>query len=138
MNNMNYFNNMNTSADNSTTQTSSEVSDQYLIINKEAGLKFCMDDEDFYKEILSTFIGQADKFLSQLKEHYDIQDWGNYAIVAHTLKSNTRTIGADNFAELSLKHELAGKAKDDAFITENYEQYIAVLKALIERAKTMV
>ncbi len=138
MNNMNYFNNMNTSADNSTTQTSSEVSDQYLIINKEAGLKFCMDDEDFYKEILSTFIGQADKFLSQLKEHYDIQDWGNYAIVAHTLKSNTRTIGADNFADLSLKHELAGKAKDATFITENYEQYIAVLKALIERAKTMV
>ncbi len=112
--------------------------DEYLVINKENGLKFCMDSEEFYNEILEAFISQAEKFLAQLGEFYEKKDWANYAIIAHSLKSNTRTIGADNFADLSLKHELAGKASDEAFITGDYDNYIAALKALMEKVKGMV
>ncbi len=112
--------------------------DEYLEINKENGLKFCMDSEEFYNEILEAFISQAEKFLTQLGDFYEKKDWANYAIIAHSLKSNTRTIGADNFADLSLRHELAGKADNGDFITEDYEHYIAALKALMEKVKGMV
>ena len=112
--------------------------EHYLEIDKSIGMGFCMDDEDFYKEILSTFVSQATNFISQLEQYYNATDWGNYAIIAHSLKSNTRTIGAENFAELSLKHELAGKSGDGAFITEDYEHYVTVLKALMEKVQGML
>ena len=108
--------------------------EHFLVIDKSIGMGFCMDDEDFYKEILSTFVSQATNFISQLEQYYNATDWGNYAIIAHSLKSNTRTIGAENFAELSLKHELAGKSGDGAFITED----VTVLKALMEKVQGML
>ncbi len=133
------YNNSATNDDNTAiAQTSSSSLDEYLIINKENGLKFCMDSEEFYNEILGAFCSQAEKFIPQLAEYYDKKDWSNYAIIAHSLKSNTRTIGADNFADLSYKHELAGKADDSDYITENYELYIAALKALMDKVKGMV
>jgi len=133
------YNNSATNDDNTAiAQTSSSSLDEYLIINKENGLKFCMDSEEFYNEILGAFCSQAEKFILQLAEYYDKKDWSNYAIIAHSLKSNTRTIGADNFADLSYKHELAGKADDSDYITENYELYIAALKALMDKVKGMV
>ncbi|MBE5953075.1 MAG: Hpt domain-containing protein [Lachnospiraceae bacterium] len=115
----------------------SNILDEYLVINKENGLKFCMDSEEFYNEILEAFVAQAEKFIIQLGEFYEKKDWANYAIVAHSLKSNTRTIGADNFADLSLKHELAGKANDVVFITSDYDNYILALKALMEKVKNI-
>ncbi len=117
---------------------SKEALEQYLVINKENGLKFCMEDENFYNEILTAFCSQANKFIPQLAQYYDSKDWGNYAIIAHSLKSNTRTIGADNFADLSYKHELAGKGDDGDFITSDYEKYVAALKALMEKVQEMV
>lgn len=121
---------------NATSNTSNL--EEYLIINKENGLKFCMDSEEFYNEILEAFVSQAEKFITQLGEFYEKKDWANYAIIAHSLKSNTRTIGADNFADLSLKHELAGKASDETFITSDYDNYIATLKALMEKVKNII
>ena len=112
--------------------------EHYLTIDKSIGMGFCMDDEDFYKEILSTFVSQGTNFMSQLESYFNQGDWPSYAIIAHSLKSNTRTIGAENFAELSLKHELAGKAGDGVFINENYEHFIEVLKALIDKVKDML
>lgn len=112
--------------------------DHYLEIDKSIGMGFCMDDEDFYKEILSTFVSQSTNFISQLEDYFNKGDWHNYAIIAHSLKSNTRTIGAENFAELSLKHELAGKAGDNEFIHEDYEHYVTVLKALMDKIQGML
>lgn len=112
--------------------------EHYLEIDKSIGMGFCMDDEDFYKEILSTFVSQSTNFISQLEDYFNKGDWYNYAIIAHSLKSNTRTIGAENFAELSLKHELAGKAGDGVFINEDYAHYIEVLKALMEKIEGML
>lgn len=117
---------------------SDKVLDSYLAIDKAEGMKFCMDEEDFYNEILAAFVSQAEKFLPQLDEHYNNKDWKNYAIIAHSLKSNTKTIGALGFAELSLKHELAGKAEDEAFIASDYENYAATIKALIDKVKGML
>lgn len=112
--------------------------EHYLVIDKSIGMGFCMDDEDFYKEILSTFVSQATNFISQLEGYYNNSDWPSYAIIAHSLKSNTKTIGAENFAELCLKHELAGKSGDSAFIIDDYNHFLDVLNALMEKVKTML
>ena len=112
-----------------------EDQDPLLEIDKAAGLSYCMNSEDFYKEILADFCTQAKKDLSSLEKHYSFKNWKDYAIVAHSIKSTSRTIGAENFSKLSLKHELAGKEGNEEFITREYETYAKTLNSLIKKIK---
>lgn len=106
-----------------------------LEIDKAAGLSYCMNSENFYKEILTDFCTQAKKDLSSLEKHYSFKNWKDYAIVAHSIKSTSRTIGAENFSKLSLKHELAGKEGNEEFIIREHETYVITLNSLIKKIK---
>lgn len=101
-----------------------------LEIDREIGLSYCMNMEDLYQDMLQEFCTQVMESLSQLDAYYRAKDWQNYGIIAHGLKTNSRTIGAVNFAEVSLQHEAAGKAGNSRFITEGYPSYKDTLLAL--------
>ena len=49
---------------------------------------------------------------NKMREYYDNKDWKNYCIVAHSLKSNSRMIGAKTFADKFEKLEHASRAED--------------------------
>lgn len=109
-----------------------------LYIDRDAGLYYCLNSEQLYYEILSSFCQQALIYLSELDTHLKNHDWKQYAIIAHTLKGNATNIGATNFSNLSLQHELAGKREDVEFILAEYESYITTLKNLIQKVETML
>ena len=54
------------------------------------------------------------------------------------MKGAALNIGATNFSELSLKHELAGKEENADFILSNYEFYLNVIKALLDKIETLL
>ncbi len=110
----------------------------YLEIDKELGLSYCSGMEDLYIEICSMFLEQVEEYLPQLKEFYDSENWEKYAVTTHAIKGNSLNIGAKNFSELSLQHELAGKEDNAEFIKANYEEYITTLNALVAKVKEMV
>jgi len=114
-----------------------EISSALLEIDRETGLSYCMNMTDLYQEMLETFCQQAKETLEQLENSYQLSDWANYAILTHGLKTNARTIGANNFAELSLQHEMAGKEKNEAFIHQKYLPYISALKQLVKNIEKM-
>lgn len=115
-----------------------EKSSDLLYIDRETGIHYCMDSEDFYKEILSEFCKLITEYLPQLDTHFQSRDWKNYAILAHSLKSSAINIGATNFSKLSLQHELAGKEENADFITAEYSDYITTLKNLIKTIEKML
>ena len=112
-----------------------EVSEELLVIDHELGLSYCMDSEEFYEEILIEFDRQCSEYLPQLETHFQNRDWKNYAILAHALKGSSLNIGAANFSQLSLKHELAGKEENVSFIEAEYAGYVAAVKALVKKIK---
>lgn len=107
------------------------TTEDMLYIDKTLGLSYCMDSEDMYKEILKVFIEQIEEYLPQLETAFSNCDWQQYAIITHAIKSNSKNIGAVNFAEYSLQHETAGKEEDAGYILVEYEEYVRVLKSLI-------
>ncbi len=111
--------------------------DALLEIDRETGLSYCMDSEVFYAQIRGSFVKQARKYLPQLEEHLMKRDWKEYAIVAHGLKGNARNIGALQFSELCLKHEMAGKAEDATYIEAEYGSFVSTLEKLIEVVEKM-
>jgi len=105
---------------------------ELLEIDRELGLSYCMNMEDFYLEMQGEFCNQAAEYLPKLEEHFNAEDWKQYAVVAHALKGNSLNIGASNFSKYSLQHEMAGKEENIDFIKKEYAGYVQALKALMD------
>ena len=111
---------------------------ELLAIDRDLGLSYCMEIEELYLEVLAEFCNQMEVYLPQIDEYYRNEAWTDYARIAHAIKSNSKTIGATAFADLSFKHECAGKTEDIQFIKEGYAEYIAGLKALMENVNSLL
>ena len=69
-------------------------------------------DMAMYDETLVEFLEGINGKLSDLKKYKESSDMYNYAIVAHSLKSDCRYLGFTKLAELAYEHEIAGKNND--------------------------
>lgn len=118
--------------------TSSKPPANLLDIDTHAGISYCLNSEEFYREMLENFCSQIDEYLPQLDNCIKNCDWINYGIITHGIKTNSRTIGAVNFAELSLQHEQAGKAENSEFINAEYPAYLNTLNELIKKIQGML
>ena len=118
-------------------ENNQEISD-LLEINHELGLSYCLNMESLYKEVLSKFYSQSKDYLPQLDKYVETQDWKNYSIIVHGLKSSALNIGASDFSKLSLEHELASKEGNIEFVIENYPKYIMTLKTLLDKVESML
>ena len=69
-----------------------------LGIDIEYGLSCCGEEEDFYLEMIEEFVKEGTERLEHLADCYSLGDWKNYSIHAHSLKSTSRMIGAEELA----------------------------------------
>ena len=99
-------------------------------INLEVGLKYCMDSKSFMVQMLTTFADgkKADK----IQEKFDAQDWKNYQILVHALKSTSMSIGAEKLSEAAKNLELAAKNNEIDKILANHEGLMADYKKIRE------
>lgn len=111
------------------------------LINYELGMGYCANDPEFYREVAEAYLEEADEKLEKLDGFYEAQDWKNYAIIAHAIKSTSLTIGAESLSTLAKEHEFAGKeerAEDiDASYVDFLELYQNVLMELKAKLETM-
>lgn len=88
-------------------------------------------DMEMYNETLEEFLNGASSKIDNLRNYKEASDVHNYAISAHSLKSDARYLGFTKLAELAYNHEMAGKNNDVEFIYNNYD-------ALIEEANRII
>ncbi|MBE5880763.1 MAG: response regulator [Lachnospiraceae bacterium] len=108
------------------------------VIVSDVGLKYCMNDESAYKEILEMFEEQCNEYLDNLSIAFDKKDWHNYSIISHTLKTTSKTIGAVYLSEVSYKHEMAAKNKDAEYLYAEFENYKKIIKEVMKSATSML
>ena len=103
-------------------------------INPEAGMRFCQDDEAFYRSILLDYAQGSDEKIKNLSDYYAAEDWTNYAICVHALKSTSKTIGATDLSEIAQRLEKAANEGDVETIraghNEIMEKYKSTLAAI--------
>lgn len=99
-------------------------------INIEQGISYCGDKEGL-REIIGIYHSEGDKRRRQLQQFYKEQDWKNYVIAVHALKSNSKGIGAVELAELALSLEMAGKGNDIDYILQNHEKLMEMHDRLL-------
>lgn len=103
-------------------------------INVSHGLEL-LGDIDFYNETLVTFYDGIDKKLKDLKKFKDNDDFENYGILSHSIKSDSKYLGFMDLAEIALSHEMAGKSSDKKFIEDNYDSFIEEINRIVNVVK---
>ncbi len=100
-------------------------------IDVKTGLKNSGSMED-YMPLLKLFYESIDGKSKELKGYYEAEDFENYTIKVHALKSSARLIGAVGFGEDAQALEDAGKNREYGYIREHHKELMDECAALKE------
>ena len=91
-----------------------------------------LGDMETYNETLQDFLGEINNKLEKIKEYKEAQDMDNYAILVHSLKSDSKYLGFTKLADLAYNHEMASKAKDVRFVIGSYDALVTEANRILE------
>ncbi len=117
--------------DNSVEENLSRTLKSYGI-DIEKGILYCNGFEA-YIEILKEFCETYKESAGSSGEFFETQDWKNYTIVVHGMKSSLRSIGAMDISNSAEKLERAGKTQQIDYILEKHEKFISEYRELFEK-----
>lgn len=98
-------------------------------IDIRTGLLYCMNDEDFYVEMLGEYL-ESDLMLD-LEQVFSDEDWGDYRTLVHALKSTSLTIGAVHLSGQAKELETAAKNGDADYIRSHHKAVLEEYSELI-------
>ena len=93
------------------------------LIDVATGLKNNMSAE-IYRTVLESFFNSSSAQESELEQLYANNNYTDYTIKVHAIKSSARIIGATAFGEDAQKLEDAGKSNDTDYIHANHGDFI--------------
>lgn len=91
-------------------------------------------DMDTYNDTLVEFLNGVKEKVSNLQRYKEASDMSNYAIYAHSLKSDARYLGFTKLAELAYNHEMESKANSISYIYDHYDELINETNRMINVA----
>ena len=101
-------------------------------IDPEVGLRFCQGDKDLYRSIIIDYAQTSDEKMKNIIEYFTKEDWKNYAICVHALKSTSKTIGANDLSDISLRLEMAANESDASLIRAEHDSMLTQYKKVVE------
>ena len=123
-----------------TTNTIDNHSKDYLL-NNNVDLDKALEslgDMEMYDETVQDFLVEADGKLSDIEKFKNAQDMPNYAILVHSLKSDSKYLGMMDLADIAYKHEMASKENNVDFVNSNYDELMKLAKEKIEMLKKYI
>ncbi len=105
-----------------------------LGIDIDTGLDYTRG-EDKYISALQRYYKSYDKNSKAAQEFYDAKDWENYTIIVHSLKSNSKMIGALSLSTEFEKLEMASRNGETSVIESNHGNTMDMYSKLIEGLK---
>ncbi|MBO4267084.1 MAG: response regulator [Lachnospiraceae bacterium] len=102
------------------------VDDGFAVLKKEgfdtaAGIKFCQNSTDLYREILTEFVNEHTKKSEKLAAHYADKNWKEYSVLIHSVKSSSKMIGVNDLSEIALRLELASKDENSEAVEKEHD-----------------
>ena len=110
--------------------------EKHILVSK--GLTYTSGNKDVYYEILEMFVQDGIEKLEQLNSYVENEDWKNYIIKVHALKSTSLTIGAVMLSEFAKKLELAGKSEDFGIIRKENKNLLKLYNEVISEGRSLL
>ncbi len=107
-------------------------------INVKEGLLHCMNDEAFYLEMLSDYGNDHDQKAADLEGFYKEENWKDYKILVHAIKSGSKTVGIMELSEKAKDLEDAAAREDAGYIRKNHEDFMKGYADMVGRIKELI
>ncbi len=102
------------------------------------GLLKCDNSVDDYLEILKVVYEYGEDKCKELEQYIEVENYTDYTISVHALKSVAANIGAHKLFTMAKIHEMAGKNGQIAFILANYKALLETYRKLIANIKVVL
>ncbi len=99
-------------------------------LNVDAGLGYACGEEDFYLELLTDYLNCTSDKCVELTSYLENSDLKNYEVLVHSIKSASKTIGADSLSEQAKELEAASKNNDMDFVKAHHGALVKDFKEL--------
>ena len=100
-------------------------------VSTKTGLYFCQNEE-MYRSILSEYCMEQKSKAPALRECYEKRDWKNYGIHVHSLKSTSKTIGAEKLSELAARLEAAAGRGEEIVIRDGHDTVMSMYEKIVK------
>ena len=104
-------------------------------VDVEKGLEL-LGDMDMYNETMEDFLNEINEKYPKAKEYKENGDMPNYAIIVHSIKSDSKYLGFTKLAELAYEHELKSKDNDIEFVNSNFSSLENEINRIVDIVKT--
>ncbi|MBR4341652.1 MAG: response regulator [Lachnospiraceae bacterium] len=103
-----------------------------LGLDTESAMDYCQNDLEFYISVLNDYIADHETKKDKLSKFYKQKKWNDYSIIAHSLKSTSKTIGALELSEKAAFLEKASKEKKASDVTKEHENALKMYESLVK------
>ncbi len=100
-------------------------------IDREKGIEQC-GSEETYMEVLKMYYESLADEIEGLDGFFASQDWKNYIIKVHSLKSSSRLVGLDALADEAYKLERAGTEENTGYIMDYHKKTMEHFRSYIK------
>ena len=104
-----------------------------LGVSTKMGLGYCADDAEFYVGIMKDYAEAFSEKKQALETYYQEKNWKEYRTVIHSVKSASKTIGAEQLFEHARLLEDAAAQENEAYLTEKHENVLSEYEELARK-----
>lgn len=103
-------------------------------VNVEKGLEL-LGDMEMYNETMEDFLNEINEKYPSAVNYKNQGDMPNYAIIVHSIKSDSKYLGFTRLAELAYNHEIKSKENDIDYVNSNFSELEDEINRIIEIVK---
>lgn len=103
-------------------------------VNIEKSLEL-FGDMETYNDTLHDFLSEVEGKLAKIKTYKETGDMANYAILVHSLKSDSKYFGFEKLAELAYNHEIESKANNMYYVTDHFDELMTEANRIVTLVK---
>lgn len=100
-------------------------------MNTHDALQYSLGDEEFYRKLLNEFTNSYSTKKMEIDDYFQQEDYENYRIQVHALKSSARLVGADTLSEMAKGLEEAADNQDVSYICEHHEETLSKYQEVV-------
>ncbi len=105
-------------------------------IDARAGVSYCAGSEAIYREVLQSYA--LGKLRDEIVDYYEKEDWRNYGIKVHALKSTSLGIGAVELSEFAKALENAARNGNIGYVKAQHENIMKEYDELLEKLREVL
>ena len=100
-----------------------------------AAVESAEGDKECFRFLLESFRDNEPKVREDIQKAFDEEDFKNYTIFVHALKSTSKMIGAEELSEAARYLESAGKEQNEGYIKANHKKAMKMYTSVVNEIK---